>query len=501
MSGFLCWPLGVVVGVLVLTPRLAMAQSPAEEYWFVVEMQGQRCGHMHVQTAHEGGRFKDSSEMRMEIKRGEVNMPVSILTEFVETDDGKPVRMKAETKLGALPTVDEYTFKPDGVDVAHTLMGSRRTEKKPLPDGEWLTPMGMEKAIAAKIAGGLKPGDEFSVRSVDPAAGLKPTTTTMKLVEKTTVDVVGKTVPALKWTSRNDLVPNATSTEFTDEKGQPLRTEMSLGGIKMVMLRADKALALSKADPPELLESTFIKPDKQVPNARDCKRAVFVARAEGVPIGDWPSAGAQTATKLDEHTVRLREDAAGASAPAKGELEADEFRKPSSLINSDDSEVLKIEKQALAGREQQSKPEQAEALRKFVFGYITKKNFDVGFASAAETARTRCGDCTEHAVLLCALLRADGIPARCVSGLVYADGIAKDGSGAMGYHLWTQAILQQDGSPRWVDLDAALSESRSMDATHLAIQSLGLADGQTVNAFMDILPTLGKLKITVESAE
>ena len=40
-------------------------------------------------------------------------------------------------------------------------------------------------------------------------------------------------------------------------------------------------------------------------------------------------------------------------------------------------------------------------------------------ATAAEVARSREGDCTEHAVLLAALARARGIPARVAMGLVY----------------------------------------------------------------------------------
>jgi hypothetical protein len=67
--------------------------------------------------------------------------------------------------------------------------------------------------------------------------------------------------------------------------------------------------------------------------------------------------------------------------------------------------------------------------------------------------------------------------------------------------MWTQAMLETDGKMCWVDLDAALSAVRPTDATHLAIRTLALSDGQTMNDLMDILPTLGKLRITIESVE
>jgi transglutaminase-like putative cysteine protease len=107
-------------------------------------------------------------------------------------------------------------------------------------------------------------------------------------------------------------------------------------------------------------------------------------------------------------------------------------------------------------------------------------------------------------VLCCAMCRAAGIPARCVSGLVYVDGLGKNGEGAFGYHMWTQAMVEVGGvggAKAWVDLDPTLSPERPMDAAHIAIQTLSLADGQTMNALMDILPTLRKLKIVVEKSE
>ena len=67
-------------------------------------------------------------------------------------------------------------------------------------------------------------------------------------------------------------------------------------------------------------------------------------------------------------------------------------------------------------------------------------------ASALETFRTRQGDCTEHATLLCAALRIAGTPARVEVGLVYA----ADYGGWVG-HAWNQAYV--DG--RWVHLDSA----------------------------------------------
>jgi hypothetical protein len=68
------------------------------------------------------------------------------------------------------------------------------------------------------------------------------------------------------------------------------------------------------------------------------------------------------------------------------------------------------------------------------------------FSSAVETVRAGFGDCGEHAVLLAALLRASGIPARVVLGLVYME----SRQGFYG-HAW---VMAYDGT-RWLFTDPA----------------------------------------------
>src|SRR5207253_1751979 len=76
--------------------------------------------------------------------------------------------------------------------------------------------------------------------------------------------------------------------------------------------------------------------------------------------------------------------------------------------------------------------------------------------SAREVLRVLRGDCNEHAVLLTALARAAGIPARMVAGAVYLDG-------AFLYHAWSELWLG-----RWVSADAVF-EQMPADATHVKL--------------------------------
>jgi hypothetical protein len=99
-------------------------------------------------------------------------------------------------------------------------------------------------------------------------------------------------------------------------------------------------------------------------------------------------------------------------------------------------------------------------------------------------------------VLLAALLRAEAIPSRVVSGLVYLDRFLGR-EAVFGYHMWTQAWLSgQDGRARWVDLDATL-DGHPFDAAHIALGTSPLAEVAFSNDLLRLSPLLGRLSIRV----
>jgi hypothetical protein len=132
-------------------------------------------------------------------------------------------------------------------------------------------------------------------------------------------------------------------------------------------------------------------------------------------------------------------------------------------------------------------------LEAFVGRYIAKKDLSVGYATAAEVLETRQGDCTEHAVLLAALLRAQGIPSRVVAGLVWCDQFSGERE-VFGWHLWTQALL--DG--RWIDLDATLPPGGpGFHPGHVAMAATALADPAADASWTTLVGALGNLRIEI----
>ncbi|HLT39853.1 MAG TPA: transglutaminase-like domain-containing protein [Enhygromyxa sp.] len=123
---------------------------------------------------------------------------------------------------------------------------------------------------------------------------------------------------------------------------------------------------------------------------------------------------------------------------------------PTPMAQSDDSMIVGKAKQIIDGERDAMRA--AERIVESVYIGIDKQAGVRGSATATEVLQNRAGDCTEHAVLVVALMRAAGIPARVVDGIVLASDI--DGSGMAGYHAWAEIWLG-----RWIGVDATVNET------------------------------------------
>jgi transglutaminase-like putative cysteine protease len=203
-----------------------------------------------------------------------------------------------------------------------------------------------------------------------------------------------------------------------------------------------------------------------------------------------PSAGAQTFEMGDEEgTATLTVDIGigpPVDAPAN---QGTPYLDATAMIDTSDPVI-----QALAAksvRDAGSDPlQRAEAMRAFVHTFVNEKGLDSAFATASETAQLRAGDCSEHAVLLCALLRAEGIPARVAIGLIYTDSFLGR-EGIFGWHMWTQALI----GGRWVDYDATLP--RRYHAGHVLTGVSALGEGALAAELASSIALMGNLEIEV----
>lgn len=120
----------------------------------------------------------------------------------------------------------------------------------------------------------------------------------------------------------------------------------------------------------------------------------------------------------------------------------------------------------------------------FVAQFIDKPTYAEGFNIASVVASQRSGDCTEHAVLLTALLRAHDIPARVMLGTVLIDdGLSLRAVG----HAWVEAWQEH----QWQILDSALHPLIGARKYYLPAHVLdneGLGFGMSVAKSVGLIP-------------
>ena len=180
-------------------------------------------------------------------------------------------------------------------------------------------------------------------------------------------------------------------------------------------------------------------------------------------------------------TVTARKPAAADPAKDTPLAKAGQGASPDDLASTPQAnweapEIQKLAREVAGGA--RGTYEAAQRLSDHVYRTL-EKAYGASHDRASEVLQAGKGDCTEHAVLLVAMARALGIPARGVHGLVYAR--YDDGKDALYWHAWAE--VRSGGE--WIAMDPTFGQPVA-DATHLA-----LGGGSQV----DTVGLLGALKV------
>jgi hypothetical protein len=144
-------------------------------------------------------------------------------------------------------------------------------------------------------------------------------------------------------------------------------------------------------------------------------------------------------------------------------------------VETDDPKIKELAKK-IVGTEKD--PYAAAKMISAWVGKNLEKDYGSSSDRATDVLRTMKGDCTEHALLTTTLLRAAGIPARRVDGVVYL--LNDDQVPALYWHEWVEAWVGE-----WTQLDPTFGQDVA-DATHFAVGEEGSAE---------ITPLIGQLKV------
>ena len=153
------------------------------------------------------------------------------------------------------------------------------------------------------------------------------------------------------------------------------------------------------------------------------------------------------------------------------------FLKPGPFIQSDNQRILDQAHEILKDKPDAPPLIRARMLLDWVHTHIKKRPV-LSLPDALSTLENRVGDCNEHAVLLAALARAAGIPARIEAGLVYL-------KGRFYYHAWNLLYLG-----KWITADSLFGQLPA-DVSHLRFAT-GSPEQQ-----LDLMGIIGRVQLTI----
>ncbi len=517
-------PLPSFARALLLIPALLLQALPsvaaaakAEERWYVLQIEGRPAGWARETYAEsaDGKEITTGNEMKLSMKRGTTVISMTMTSSFRETADGKPIEARTSAQFGQVKIDQTFVFTKDEIEIITLQNGQELHNKAAAPKEAWLTPGAAARHAEAQIKKNAK---TIEMTTLEPASGLAPLKVTMTIIGREDIEVLGKTVPALVCESTISSLPGVMSKMHIGEDGSNLRTTLSpIPGMTFTMLLADKDLAQAQIDPPEMLAATLIEMPTPIDQPRRLKSAVYEVKFKPAGDGagaakarkdaiDLPKAGFQRVIWGDDRTAKVIVDLTQ-PVPPGDDLPRKEHLTPSATLNSDDPKIKELVAEALKNQPASlTSKQKAELLRKFVHRFISKKNLSVGFATASEVARTKQGDCTEHGVLLAAMLRAAGIPSRTASGLIYADAFIEK-KNIFAYHMWAQAWLEPDKDAKsdvnggyWMDVDATLDDW-PYDAAHITLGVSAMADDEKSNDMVRLVPIIGRIELKVISTQ
>lgn len=273
-----------------------------------------------------------------------------------------------------------------------------------------------------------------------------------------------------------------TQTSWVDDNGDIIREKGLLG---LTLEKTTRALAT--ADLPagltqDITQLASISGNGVIADPRNIR--YLKIQVSGIVVDNLDIHGGRQSLEGDILTITAEEipDTAVLPPTLSPALLPDEvaaFLTPEPFIQSDDQRIIAA---AAAVAAPDAHPaDNAQALVKWVFETIEKRPV-MSVPDAVAVLVNRVGDCNEHAVLLAALARAAGIPAKIEAGLVYLNG-------RFYYHAWNLLYVGE-----WITADAVFGQMPA-DAAHIRLVS------GSPGAQMDLLGVIDNIALRIIETE
>jgi transglutaminase-like putative cysteine protease len=483
--------LGLAVALLSAVPALAQAPAPAARSaakaevsdvlktprpqggeWLGLYLMDKKVGYFFTDLSRVPGRTDQVRSINELVFKATVG---SKLSERVHREE-RVYEAKPGGRLLSFVVQQRGDGGEQRLEGTQTPTGLRVVRKRPgLPD-EVLTLKAssetVEDADQARVAIYRKAKVEGTITDGTDLESYK-VTTTMEPAEERMVRGVKVRLHKAQTLSEKEKVPVVA---YVTDDGEMVEVDFG----QTMKARAESEAVAKRLDVVEVFALTRIVLPKQLPaEARSVPgRAVMVMT--GLPEKFQQDTYRQKFVKLPEGRVEVTlladlPKAANLKPLPLEDPKGGENLKATIIVESDNAEIRKLAKK-LAGTEKD-----AYAVAKKIVTWVAtnlEKDYGASADRASDVLRQKKGDCTEHSLLAVALLRAVGIPARRIDGVVYM--VNEDGVPAFYWHEWIEAYVGE-----WTQMDPTFNQLVA-DATHFGV-------GEEGNA--EITPLIGQLKV------
>ncbi|NBB92789.1 MAG: hypothetical protein GVY32_06460 [Gammaproteobacteria bacterium] len=437
------------------------ACSASAERWHVVRIGDATVGSMHETERREATGWRSTESSRIVINRLESKIEISTFHEALEDERGRLRSVRQEVNTSQRTQTTRGRREGDEWLIVSGDEGSGPTRSLPIED-DLLGPRGVRERLDSLE----QPGDIVSYHAFLPHLG-RPGHVQAEL---TGFEAFGDR--ELRVISEKMSGMPAPMTRLIDGDGYSVVTRMPgpFGQTETVL--ADRAAArLADAGGElgeEVFESTLVRTGVRLPNPRSIEYLEVELHHRNPALG-WPEFDSAHQTVLEERAERLvlaierRHPRQSVSLDADAAGAIDRHLASNDLLRADQPELVELAEDIVG--DERDAWQAARRLERWVSDNMSV-DMGVALAPSDEILEQRRGTCTEYAILLTALARAAGIPARYVGGYVYAHGM-------FGGHAWTEVRI----GDRWLALDAAIPADGPADAARIAFVWTDLDDG------------------------
>ena len=482
------YPIGILSGALLLftlTTGCAFENPILHEEWQTVSIAGSPVGYMHTVTRYRGwpgtGAIVTTIFAKNRYDRLGYTIEVHSSAEHIEAMDGSLIQVTSSRQMGTLKTTCRATVQDNRMTIETVIGGKKHSREIPYDCGV----IGPYAQIRRTRKTALKANGFLEFKSFMPDFR-QIAVTRLRVDRKEQVELNGGKAILWHGTITQGVVPGVATEVWMDDDGNVARSLTDLlGGLetrRSSSIEAMRTVAPSRTV--DLIDEFMVACNKEIPVPHSVKEVLYRIEAPPHILAQLQLEDRrQTIEERKRGRLLLRVRAIGDAEKPAGRRPGAIYLRPSPYVQSSDPAIMELAGKGIGDAETQL--DKARNLQKWVYKYIRNKDFALGFASAKEVARTRQGDCTEHAVLLTALLRAQGIPARVAIGLVYYQK-------RFAYHMWTEAFLND-----WTAFDPSLSEE-IVDATHIKLSHSALETDSSAAPFRNTVKVIGHLKLNIE---